>query len=222
MTGIQFVTDEKGRKVAVQIDLKKYGALLEDFWDGLISQSRRHEKGIPLEETLDVDEYMNNYRAEFKPTGASQAPGHNRLLRPIVVLISLLLISIAHAQERPCTREEELRALDEADTPRSWDALYKSYKLYRQCDDGAIAEGYSESVVRILVDHWSTLPRPSVLVRRDARFRRFVVNHVDPTVNCDDLRKIRINANTLCPRSLGTLCADLAKEADDALKECPW
>jgi hypothetical protein len=49
MTGIQFVTDDKGRKVAVQIDLKRYGALLEDFWDGLISQSRRHEKGIPLE-----------------------------------------------------------------------------------------------------------------------------------------------------------------------------
>ena len=49
MTGIQFVTDDKGRKVAVQIDLKKYGSLLEDFWAGLISQSRRHEKRIPLE-----------------------------------------------------------------------------------------------------------------------------------------------------------------------------
>jgi len=31
MTGIQFVTDEKGRRVAVQIDLKRYGAVLEDF-----------------------------------------------------------------------------------------------------------------------------------------------------------------------------------------------
>ena len=50
MTGIQFVTDEKGRKVAVQIDLKRYGAVLEDFWDGLISESRRKEKGIPYEE----------------------------------------------------------------------------------------------------------------------------------------------------------------------------
>ena len=45
MTGIQFVTDEKGRKVAVQIDLKKHGAIWEDFWDGLISESRRKEKG---------------------------------------------------------------------------------------------------------------------------------------------------------------------------------
>jgi hypothetical protein len=49
MTGIQFVTDDKGRKVAVQIDLKKYGPMLEDFWDGLISESRRQEKDIPFE-----------------------------------------------------------------------------------------------------------------------------------------------------------------------------
>jgi len=50
MTGIQFVTDEKGRKVAVQIDLKKYGGMLEDFWDGMISESRRKEKDIPYEQ----------------------------------------------------------------------------------------------------------------------------------------------------------------------------
>jgi hypothetical protein len=50
VTGIQFVTDEKGRKVAVLIDLKKHGARLQDFWDGLISESRCKEKGIPLEE----------------------------------------------------------------------------------------------------------------------------------------------------------------------------
>ena len=35
--------------VAVQIDLKKHGARLEEFWDGLISESRRKEKGIPVQ-----------------------------------------------------------------------------------------------------------------------------------------------------------------------------
>ncbi|HXT36290.1 MAG TPA: hypothetical protein VN837_12000 [Chloroflexota bacterium] len=50
MTGIQFVTDEKGRKTAVLIDLKKHGQVWEDFYDVLVSQSRRDEKGIPLEE----------------------------------------------------------------------------------------------------------------------------------------------------------------------------
>jgi hypothetical protein len=48
MSGIQFVTDEKGRKVAVQIDLKKHGELWEDIQDVLVSRSRRHEKRIPL------------------------------------------------------------------------------------------------------------------------------------------------------------------------------
>jgi hypothetical protein len=47
--GIQFLTDHKGRKVAVQIDLKQHGAVWEDFWDGLISESRRKEKEIPYE-----------------------------------------------------------------------------------------------------------------------------------------------------------------------------
>ena len=49
MTGIQYVTDDKGRRVAVQIDLKKYGAIWEDFWDGLVCESRRKEKSIPYE-----------------------------------------------------------------------------------------------------------------------------------------------------------------------------
>jgi hypothetical protein len=50
MSGIRFVTDEKGRKVGVLIDLKKHGAIWEDFWDGLVSESRRKEKGIPYEQ----------------------------------------------------------------------------------------------------------------------------------------------------------------------------
>jgi hypothetical protein len=34
----------------VLIDLKKHGALWEDFWDGLVSESRRKEKRIPYQE----------------------------------------------------------------------------------------------------------------------------------------------------------------------------
>jgi hypothetical protein len=50
MTGIQFVTDEKGRRTAVLIDLKKHHAIWEDFWDGLVSESRRKGKGISYEQ----------------------------------------------------------------------------------------------------------------------------------------------------------------------------
>jgi hypothetical protein len=46
VTGIQFITDEKGRKMAPIIDLKKHKALWEDIEDVLVSRSRRHEKRI--------------------------------------------------------------------------------------------------------------------------------------------------------------------------------
>ena len=49
MSGIEYVTDEKGRKIAVQIDLKKHRALWEEIEDVLVSRGRRHEIRIPLE-----------------------------------------------------------------------------------------------------------------------------------------------------------------------------
>jgi hypothetical protein len=123
------------------------------------------------------------------------------------------------AQQRPCNDAESQHAEMRAGTLRSWDALYKSYTSYRRCDDGAIAEGYSESVARILVDHWSTLPRLAYLARRDVDFRRFVLRHVDATLDTNDVEKIRTNAKTLCPAGFRTLCDDLRKSADAALEE---
>jgi hypothetical protein len=50
MTGIHYVTDEEGRKVAVQIDLREHAELWEEIEDVLVSESRRNEEDIPLEE----------------------------------------------------------------------------------------------------------------------------------------------------------------------------
>jgi len=48
MEGIHFVTDEKGQKIAVQIDLGRYGELWEDFYDALTIEQRREDDRIPL------------------------------------------------------------------------------------------------------------------------------------------------------------------------------
>lgn len=98
------------------------------------------------------------------------------------------------------------RAEVEAETLRCWDDLYKSYKRYRRCDDGAIWEGYSESVARILVDHWATLSRFAQLAHKDQEFRRFGLKHVDETINGEDARTIRRNAEQLA-RTVYATCA---------------
>jgi hypothetical protein len=35
--------------VAVQIDLRKHASVWEDFYDGMVSERRRKEKGVPIE-----------------------------------------------------------------------------------------------------------------------------------------------------------------------------
>ena len=50
MTGIQYVTDETGVPTAVLLDLKEWGDLWEDFYDGIIAEQRKQEPLIPWEE----------------------------------------------------------------------------------------------------------------------------------------------------------------------------
>lgn len=43
MEGIQFVTNDQDQKVAVLIDLRKYGELWEDIYDSLTARQRARE-----------------------------------------------------------------------------------------------------------------------------------------------------------------------------------
>lgn len=49
MQGINYVTNEDGKRVAVMIDLKKHGELWEDFYDGLTVKNRENEPRESLE-----------------------------------------------------------------------------------------------------------------------------------------------------------------------------
>lgn len=46
MKGIEFVVDDSGKKKAVLIDLKQWGELWEDFYDVLVSESRKNEPTV--------------------------------------------------------------------------------------------------------------------------------------------------------------------------------
>jgi hypothetical protein len=120
---------------------------------------------------------FNRYRPLFHTESLENMHRHF-----VVFVFVLSVCCLGHAQRLPCTDAESERALTEALTVtlRAWDTLYKSYRLYVNCDDGAIGQGYSESVARILVDHWSTLRRLASLATKDADFRHFVLKHLMP------------------------------------------
>jgi hypothetical protein len=145
------------------------------------------------------------------------------LIRRLAVTVAAFVVLAqslpASAQDRICTSDEAQRADLQAGTHRSWEALYKSYKRFGHCDDGSIAEGYSESVARILVDHWNTLPQLATLGNKDAKFLRFALSHLDATLDTGDIEKIKAKAATRCPPGLHAVCIQLEKRAKSALKE---
>lgn len=55
MKGISFVMDDKGEKVAVQIDLKQYDELWEDIYDNIVADERLRE---PRESLKSVKKHL--------------------------------------------------------------------------------------------------------------------------------------------------------------------
>jgi hypothetical protein len=49
MKGIEYVVDEKGNRIAVQIDLKRYSDLVEDVFDVIIARQRANEPTVSWE-----------------------------------------------------------------------------------------------------------------------------------------------------------------------------
>ncbi len=52
MKGVSFVTDDKNKKIAVQIDLRKNAELWEDFCDYLSYMTRKDEKRVSLDSII--------------------------------------------------------------------------------------------------------------------------------------------------------------------------
>jgi len=57
MKGISFVTDDKGEKIAVQIDLKQYDELWEDIYDNIVADKRSRE---PRESLNSVKKHLRS------------------------------------------------------------------------------------------------------------------------------------------------------------------
>ena len=52
MTGIRYITNEKGQKTDLIINLKEHGEIVEDLLDALTAEERRGEDTIPFEELI--------------------------------------------------------------------------------------------------------------------------------------------------------------------------
>jgi len=117
------------------------------------------------------------------------------------------------AQSSTCTQRTIDRLETQSDSIRDWATLRTFYHHYSACriDDAEVGEGVSESVARILADHWDTLPVASGLFNQDLPFETFALAGINITDSTDDLSHIDKLAAEHCPPYLHVLCQSIRR-----------
>src|SRR5207253_7813371 len=124
----------------------------------------------------------------------------------------------AKTAQKSCSREQAIEAEGEASNLNDANSIYRSYKRFAQCDDGGIAEGYSDSVVRVLSDK-KEFDQFIGLAESDKEFYQFALKHIDAMADDKDLELIVKNAKSKCPKRAKSICSEVSKTAQTALEE---
>ena len=134
----------------------------------------------------------------------------------LLIIVVFGIAKSAHVAAQPgteCTQAQAEAAEKALDRLSDWSEVYQAFKKFRQCDDGAIAEGWSAATVRLLTDRWNTVRMLARLTSRDKAFRLFVLRHVDELMSPEQARQILANARTKCPATARNICRALEAKA---------
>lgn len=102
----------------------------------------------------------------------------------------------------------------------AWGSLFRHWRTYSSCDDGGVAEGYSDAVVVLLARRWGKFDEFVSLSERNPAFRKWAIGHIDATTSTDDLTQVLRNT-ARCTGGVRrkALCGEVARAARDALNE---
>jgi len=136
------------------------------------------------------------------------------------MIFAMLLVLTAGSfgsSEKQCTQEEAYQAENDTDHLKSWEDVYRSFKRYSHCDDGGIAEGYSDKISLLLAHDWGTIVKLNKLCASDKSFERFIYRHLDMTIPADIWAIMVNNAVKKCPPDAKAMCKLMLK-ANEAIE----
>jgi hypothetical protein len=124
-------------------------------------------------------------------------------------------LSASSGQLPGCSKNLEFQALNRSPA-KDWNELYRAFKQFSACDDGAIAEGFSDEIAQLLVKQWNRLNVLSRLVTADKNFEKFVIRHIDETLSLEESAAILNNAKSHCPSGEARVCNLIKTSLADA------
>jgi hypothetical protein len=120
-----------------------------------------------------------------------------------------------------CPKYLEKEAVDVVSTDiMNWATLHDAYLRFLPCDDGAIAEGFTDIVVRILAYRWASLGELRTIAKNDPGFLCFVYRHITSSADPHDLQQIQNNLKKHgCSKASRKVCREIELAVTQALEE---
>ncbi len=141
-----------------------------------------------------------------------------KTLITISILSLCIMCSNSPAKNRSCAINEAIEAETSISTLKDWAAIYDSFKKFRHCDDGSIAEGYSNAIVHTLADQWDEMETLVRFALTDVDFYKFILKHIDASTDKSELEMVLTNSGKHCIKLNGTICDAINKRAKSALE----
>lgn len=130
-------------------------------------------------------------------------------VRYVLGLSIWLLAGASPANACQCSALEAQTAERTSATLTSWQSIYAAHTRFGHCDDGAIAEGFTESVVHLLAARWSSLHEAQSLIAQDPSFQQFIIRHINASADTAELNRVAAMASQQCPVSATHLCKQI-------------
>ena len=118
----------------------------------------------------------------------------------LFALIFTAAVPFVGAEE--CTRDQEIVAEISAGAIETWFILEAHHRLLGHCDDGAIAEGYRDTIASLLANRWEAFGEYSM----GPEFESFILRHINETWPAEEWRLVRKLAAERCPQSKKVIC----------------
>lgn len=101
----------------------------------------------------------------------------------------------------------------------NWSTLQRHQRRFDRCDDGELAEGYSDAVVGLFSNKWETFGQFIAIARTHADFFHWAVKHIDVSASESSLVKVTTNASPCAHNpSLSQFCMPILDAVQGALK----
>ncbi|HEX7466044.1 MAG TPA: hypothetical protein VF309_05340 [Usitatibacter sp.] len=131
--------------------------------------------------------------------------------------LALGAASIACAADKPCTKADAVNGEKAIERANNWSQLYKTWQDYRHCDTGAVADGYTDSLMRLMVE-WKSVDALAAAMEKDPAFKEWIYARLKSPAAKDDQPAVYSRAMASCPKAMDAFCAELAESVKPAAK----